>query len=186
MHLHKDVIAAIEKLQQTQNPDELTLEEIMMCCYKLPCRRVTPGSNQNFKRYGRGSILFYAYEIILILMPEDNTVFFQYKRPRYIAPRRRFGGVLPGSVFYTQERVMMCVKHAFLEVQSAREKFRTEDRKSETEVFAWQNPPSAVQEQRCIEAFVLASQITIKRFKGLPKPTGEYEDISRWITDHLE
>lgn len=119
-------------------------------------------------KYGRGSILVYKDEVVLMLYPEDNTTYFEYVRTRSIGPKRKFEGLLPDSTFYTKGGVHVRVLEAFQSVSNARQTAR------EREEFYLEHPEyvdiddmskdiGVTNMHRCSEAFGLAGAMHAKR-----------------------
>lgn len=158
------VLAAMQKLNTTQNPDALTLEEVMMCFYERPCRRISPGKDCHFRKYARGSLLVYEQEIVLVLLPEDNTLYFPYERARIVGPKRCYRGLLPRSVFHTTGGTRVYVMDPFKEVSGMRQLMREKAERlksfpEEANFLAWKNSAGSLNNHRCSEAFGLAGMI---------------------------
>jgi len=98
------VQSALRHFDECNSVQELTLEEVMMCKFKKPCRRVEPGSRE-VRRFGQGSLLVKEDEVILVLRAEDNTMYFSFQRLILVGtPCRRFKGLLQGSSLYIRGR----------------------------------------------------------------------------------
>jgi hypothetical protein len=102
--LAPEVVSALSKFEGGIDLNELTLEEIMMCTYKVLCRKISPQAF-NHPRAMWGSVLVKADEVILVLNPEDESVYMPIanRHYRFIGIKREFGGFLPGSRIYTQD-----------------------------------------------------------------------------------
>jgi hypothetical protein len=164
---HPAVLAAVRKLDETEDPDGLTLEEVMLCFYRRPCRRISPGTDQLFKKYGRGSVLVYKDEVVLILDPEDNTLHFPHRRSKFIgAPKRRYTGVLPNSRFYTSGGVLVYVSEPKA-VELLRGLFRAPAESNEGKVGGFSlfssNANGKLNDHRCPEAWGLYGGIDARR-----------------------
>jgi hypothetical protein len=165
--LHPAVLAASQKLDEVKSPDKLTLEEVMMCFHRLPCRRVTPGSDWRLRKYCEGSVLVYKHEVVLMLNPEGNNLNLPCDHSRFVGPKRQYKGVLPGSRIYTKGQVLVYVLEAFAPVSDMRKVL------SDTAEHGRENPggglfaPSEggqLNDHRCPEAFGLLGRIDAKRF----------------------
>ncbi len=157
------VTAALEKLEQTQSPHSMTLEEIMMCSYHKPCRRILPGSDPVFRKYGRGSTLVYKNEVVLVLLPDDDTVYFPARGVRCIGPKvKRYKGVLPRSSFYTNGGVYNLVLTPFEEVVAWREVFHNLEPTFGPHVSCG-GMFGVAAHQRCKETFILMGRLAAKR-----------------------
>lgn len=165
-NLNAAVLAALEKLKSTNEPDALTLEEVMACFYRRPCRRVSPGTNPRFNKYGRGSVLVYKDEVVLILLPEDNTLTFPCRKTKCVGPRSRYKGVEPRSRIYTKTGILVCVAEPFTTVTEIR-KFFTElsehcRENYGVDSFLGRNSAGHLNNHRCPEAFVLYGRIVTR------------------------
>lgn len=166
--LTEEVTEALWKLDQTENVDILTLEEVMMCYYKRPCRRVLPGGS-DARKFQRGSLLVYEGETVLVLRPEDNTLVFSANKTRFVGtPIKCFKGLLPGSRFYTSGRVFTVMMEkeqtrAFRQfLNSSRRRERCGNRISS---FFEANSAGALNQPRCPEAFGLGCRIGVARIQ---------------------
>lgn len=170
--LDATVLAALKRLEETQDPDALTLEEVMMCRYKLPCWRIAPGTNYQFRKYRRGSVLVYEHVVILILLPGDNTTHFPFSRVWVVGKKRQYKGVLPGSSFYTNGGTRLLVEDGLECIQSVREMMRQSEEYYEThpeqkQLLAWENSEGKLNDHRCSEAFYLAGGLSARRMKRI-------------------
>lgn len=147
---------------------KLTLEEIMMVRYRKPCRRVAPG-NREAKKFGRGSVLLYEQEVLLVLEPEDNTTYFPHTNTRVVCPSKR-RRLLSGSRYYTTGGVEVHVNErpdqvnllrAYLKQARAKRKVEMRDNQGLFIVEAL----GKVRAMRCSEAWGLAAQIDVRRIK---------------------
>lgn len=98
--LDENVVAALRKFDECQSIDELTLEEVMMCRFKKSCRRVSPTDGEACG-FERGSLIVLESEVLTVLLPEDNTMFFPYEELHLVeAPSSEYEGMFPSSKLF--------------------------------------------------------------------------------------
>lgn len=93
----RKIKVANHKLESSEDTSGMTLEEIMMSYYNRPCYRVSPGHREAWG-YERGSQLVYKDRVILVLNPEDNSLYGIVGREDYVGPHyKRFLGLEIGT-----------------------------------------------------------------------------------------